>query len=138
MSKAWWTAAGLALLAGCATAPPSVSPVPAESPGGSGEMSAEPRALAVGEWLQDHRRAVYDRQAGTYDLYVGGVLWAKWHPWRRELRILPLAPGERGEGADWSAACRWGPAGRLTGPEAGTEHCRALLDDVARRLARSP
>ncbi|RMD78204.1 MAG: hypothetical protein D6809_06335, partial [Gammaproteobacteria bacterium] len=107
------------------------APAPEGQAAGQG---GEPRALAVGERLQDHHRALYDRREGTYDYYVGGVLWAKWHPWRRELRIRPLGEGAPEEKASWP--CRWDASGALHAPQGGEAACRALLKELARRLAR--
>ena len=132
MSKAWWTAAALALLAGCAGGP-LPAPAPEAVPEAIREVPSEPRALAVGERLQDHRRAVYDRREGTYDYYVGGILWAKWHPWRRELRIRPLGREGDREGA---GPCRWDATGELVAPAGARAACGALLEELARRLSR--
>lgn len=120
-------------------------PVSADVPHGmpSAETMPEPQwyveqfsfARGVGEAVRQARLAQLDKDTGEWTYHIGGVLIARYHPWKHYLTIHT----ENSETPQ--AICRWAENGSLTLDPAGAMPtaveqgaCNALLHELARRF----
>lgn len=95
------------------------------------------RPRGLGEAITQDRHAVWERDKGTFALYVGGMFFAQFQPWEHYLQI-------RTDGKDSdNIICHWDPKGVLTMSEeaggtvpAGSETtCKHLLDELENYVA---
>ena len=89
----------------------------------------------VGEAVRQARLAQLDKDTGEWTYHIGGVLIARYHPWKHYLTIHT----ENSETPQ--AICRWAENGSLTLDPAGAMPtaveqgaCNALLHELARRF----
>lgn len=81
------------------------------APPGWKSSARPPASVMLGEKIRHYRLAHRSEATGTYDLYVGGVFLAQYHPWQHDLMLRP-ADG------DVDGVCRYTAKGRLQIEEA--------------------
>ena len=95
-----------------------------------------PRGL--GEAIKQDRRALWERDASTFALDVGGMFFAQYQPWEHYLEIRTDNKGEV------NVSCHWDAKGTLTllsadgdpAPAAdSTATCKHLLDELEKFVA---
>lgn len=94
------------------------------------------RPRGIGEALKQNRRALWDRDDGSFAYYIGGELFAQFHPWEHYLRIRTDHIEEA------NLTCLWTEDGSLSlnldsgsAPAEASDTCNHLLDTLARHVA---
>lgn len=97
--------------------------------------SARPTStVTLGEKIRHHPLALRTHATGTYDLYVGGLFYAQYHPWQHELMLRPEATDAP------AGVCRFSPGGELqvetpaAGGSDGERTPAALSPEACRQL----
>lgn len=92
-------------------------------------------ARGVGEALTKNHQAMWDNNARGYTYYIGGELFARYHPWQHGLTIR--TDNENGR----NLRCHWSGKGKLktNGPRPeglnSTEACTQLLNTLQSHLS---
>jgi len=133
-----WAGLACTALSGCAYFGHASAPPPTQwttgvgaAPPGWNTPEAPGPTVMLGERIRFSRLALRTNDTGTYNLYVGGRFYARYHPWEHTLAI-------RSDERDAPAGeCRYAPGGELsiTGAEPGeagldAQACSRLLGEL--------
>ena len=96
------------------------------------------RPRGIGEAVKQNHLSMWDRDTGTFVYYIGGELYAQYHPWEHYLQIRTDNKDET------NTVCRWAENGTLTvsrdqvpAPAGEEETCKQLLDQLEKHVAPS-
>lgn len=95
------------------------------------------RPRGLGEAIRQNRRALWERDPGTFAYFVGGRFFAQYQPWEHYLQIRTDRKGEA------NVSCHWDAGGALTisqvgggaAPGGSETTCNELLDELEKRVA---
>lgn len=99
------------------------------------------RPRGIGEAVKQSHLSLWDRDTGTFVYYIGGELYAQYHPWEHYLQIRTDNKDET------NTVCRWAENGTLTisrdsgdkvpAPAGEEGTCKQLLDQLEKHVAPS-
>ena len=96
------------------------------------------RPRGIGEAIKEDRRSLWDRDSGTFVYYVGGELYAQYHPWEHYLQIRADNKGASNLSCHWAAdAALTMNADGMPIPADAEETCKQLLDKLEKFVTPS-